>query len=187
MRNTSFIPVENLHCCERKPQQRCCNHHCSPIYSIRRVPGKGYALLSKPQQLPSCYKRKIWPLSFLTIYIAFASRLTVSRIPLSNLVVSGDSTETQQTTVLRVAPEDAGCLIFEKGTAEWAWFLGTDFVGTQHSSDLLSINVIFVEDTERILTKFIFNHTEQAGPNPRQFRLSWNPAYGGPTGQHHPR
>lgn len=134
MRNTSFIPVENLHRCERKPQQRCCNHHCSPIYSIRRVPGKGYALLSKPQQLPSCYKRKIWPLSFLTIYIAFASRLTVSRIPLSNLVVSGDSTETQQTTVLRVAPEDAGCLIFEKGTAEWAWFLGTDFVGTQHSS-----------------------------------------------------
>ena len=133
MRNTSFIPVENLHRCERKPQQRCCNHHCSPIYSTRRVPGKGYALLSKPQQLPSCYKRKIWPLSFLTIYIAFASRLTVSRIPLSNLVVSCNTTETQQTTVLRVTPDGAGYFVFEESAAKRTRLLRTNFARARHA------------------------------------------------------
>ena len=117
MRNTSFIPVENLHRCERKPQQRCCNHHCSPIYSTRRVPGKGYALLSKPQQLPSCYKRKIWPLSFLTNRIVFASHLAVSRIPLNDLVSSDNATETQQATVARMTPDGAGCFVFEESAA----------------------------------------------------------------------
>ena len=47
-----------------------------------------------------------------------------ARIPLSDLVSANNATEAQQTTVLRMTPDSAGCFIFEEGTTKRARLLG---------------------------------------------------------------
>ena len=56
-----------------------------------------------------------------------------ARIPLSNLVVSGNATEAQQAAVLWMTPDSAGCFVFKEGTTKGARLFRTDFVKSQHA------------------------------------------------------